>query len=65
MDEIWICSQLTDLRHHWGSAYKITCPGLSQWKAVRRDGQGQISADNAEELRDLIRIDYAECPVPR
>jgi hypothetical protein len=64
-DTAWTAAQLTELRHHWGSAYLITCPARGRWIAERRDGKGIIRAEDAGELRDMIVADYRAVPVPR
>ena len=55
---------LSELRHHWDTAYEITDrPG---WRAKRRDGKGDwLSAPGVDGLYALIRADYAADPVPR
>jgi hypothetical protein len=55
---------LQDLRHHWGSAYVITYH-RRQWLAARHDTREALTADSADELRQKIRADYHEHPVPR
>lgn len=52
------------LIRNWGSAYRITGSG-GTWRAVRRDGLGEVTATSAVRLRDAIRDDYAACEVPR
>ena len=57
---------LQDLRHHWGSAYLIHYfwrPGL--WLAQRRDTRETLKAGDPEQLRRLIRQDYAARRIPR
>lgn len=56
---------LTELKHHWGSAYRITYDGRGCWSARRRDGRGMFTARSGTELRDKIRLDYAADEVPR
>jgi hypothetical protein len=50
--------QLADLRWHWDLAYEIN---LSEdtWTAEFLGGPGKLSAGSADELRNLIRADYA------
>lgn len=56
---------LADLRFHWSGAYDITYQG-GQYRAARRDGQGDALADPLPEgLRLRIKADYAAMPVPR
>ncbi len=64
MDEAWVAGELRELKHAWGSAYRIT-GNLDRWVAVRRDGQGQVSADDPWLLLERIREDYAVSPVAR
>ena len=56
---------LAELRHHWGSAYRISHPAPDVWLAQRRDTRETLRADSPGELLDLIRADYASRPVPR
>ena len=56
--------ELRDLRYHWGSAYVITWH-RGQWIAARMDSYEVLTAGTADELRDKIREDYRERPVPR
>jgi hypothetical protein len=56
--------ELQDLRHHWGSAYVITYH-RGQWIAARRDTHDALTAESVDELREKIREDYRERPVPR
>jgi hypothetical protein len=56
-----------DLRfliRHWGSAYRITGSG-GRWRAARRDGLGEVTAQSPAGLLDVIRADYQARPVPR
>jgi hypothetical protein len=55
---------LGSLRWHWGSAYAISYR-MGRWIASRRDDGGRLEAEEAEELRELIRDDYEARPVPR
>ena len=55
---------LTELRFHWGDAYRIEAE--PEWRAVRRDGKGEpIVAGSAAELAELISADYRRERVPR
>ena len=54
---------LTDLEFHWGEAYAISHDG--GWRARRRDGLGEITAADPDELDGKIRADYSQRPVPR
>jgi hypothetical protein len=56
--------ELADLREHWGSAYAITYHS-GVFIAVRRDTRDVLTAMTASELRDKIRADYHQRPVPR
>ena len=56
--------ELEDLRWHWDEAYQISWQD-GRFRAGRLDGRGSLQAGTAQELRDLIRADYAERPVPR
>ncbi len=51
---------LNDLRFHWEDAYKIDCrDGI--WTAVPlSDPTFAITSRSSAELREAIRIDYAE-----
>ena len=65
MDD-WRAAALTDLRHHWSGAYKISyIETAGRWVAQRRDSHATMSAESAGELRDLIAADYASRPVRR
>jgi len=50
--------QLADLRWHWDLAYEINLSG-GTWTARFLGGPGTLSAGSADELRHLIRADYA------
>lgn len=55
---------LADLRHHWGSAYRISWQaGL--FCAERRDNGARVRPATASELSAEIRIDYAAMPITR
>jgi len=56
--------ELEDMRWHWDQAYQIGRQD-GRFRAHRLDGRGSLEAGTAQELRDLIRADYAERPVPR
>ena len=56
--------ELADLRHHWGTAYRISVD-RGQWIAARRDTGEALTAGSAGELAELIRTDYTARPVPR
>ena len=49
-------AELAELRWHWDSAYKIDC-GDGAWTARWIDGTDILTADTADELRELIRAD--------
>jgi hypothetical protein len=53
-----------DLRHHWGSAYRVDGAN-GAWVAIRRDTGEAIHAGTATELLGKIRDDYASRPVAR
>jgi hypothetical protein len=56
---------LEELRHHWGSAYRIGVRA-GRWTAQRRDGKGRPLADREPgRLREKIAADYLASPVPR
>lgn len=61
---MWRDEALGDLDWHWGEAYEIT-EALGVWRAVRRDNQRTLIATDAQDLRDLIKADYAKLPVSR
>lgn len=50
--------ELADLRWHWDLAYEIDLAGDS-WTARFLGGEGSLQAGSADELRVLIRADYA------
>lgn len=55
---------LADLRHHWGSAYRISWQaGL--FCAERRDNGARVRTATASELSSEIRMDYAAMPMTR
>jgi hypothetical protein len=57
---------LSYLRHHWGAAYVVDSHGRTDWTARRRDGLGAVlRARRADELLELIRLDYQNHPVSR
>lgn len=54
-----IDSKLDDLRHHWGSAFRIEF-SYGRWRAEWRDGRSpaKLSAETDGELRQMIRDEY-------
>jgi hypothetical protein len=58
-------ADLTELRHHWASAYLITRPEPDVWLAQRRDDRTVLRAGSAGELLEKIRTDYRDRPVSR
>lgn len=50
--------ELADLRWHWDTAYDIEVDS-GTWTARFLTGTGTLSAHSADELRRLIRADYA------
>jgi hypothetical protein len=55
--------ELADLRWHWDEAYEITWD--SRFRAKRLDDGGEVEADTAAELNELIIRNYSERRVPR
>ena len=55
---------LNELVFDWGDAYDIS-EALGVWRAVRRDTGWTLIGEDAGELRDEIRADYQNRPVPR
>ena len=55
--------ELADLRWHWDEAYEITWDG--RFRAKRLDDGGELEADTAAKLRELIICNYSERRVPR
>lgn len=51
-------SALADLQMHWDEAYVITLDG-DVWSARYRGSADELRAQTCDELRDLIRSDYA------
>src|SRR5215469_14926218 len=49
---------LVDLQEHWGSAYVIGLDGHI-WSATFRGTADELRAHTCQELRTLIRADYA------
>lgn len=49
---------LVDLQTHWGSAYVIGLDG-NIWSATFRGTADELRAHTYQELRTLIRADYA------
>ena len=56
-------TELADLRWHWDEAYEITWDG--KFRAKRLDDGGELEADTAAELNELIIRNYSERRVPR
>jgi hypothetical protein len=56
---------LADLRWHYSGAYVINHPAPDVWIAQRTDDNTTLHAETPNALRDLMRADYAENPVPR
>lgn len=57
-------SPLGELKWHYGSAYELWHRD-GTWFAERRDTREGLSASSPEGLFELLRLDYAEHPVPR
>ncbi|MGA2829216.1 MAG: hypothetical protein ABSF03_24250 [Streptosporangiaceae bacterium] len=55
---------LSDLDLHWGRVYDLAVTRAG-WVAKRLDDNRALVADSPEELRELIRADYAAEPVSR
>jgi hypothetical protein len=53
-------SMLNDLQWHWEDAYKITCRDGVWLAAPLADPFVTISRDSSGELREALRLDYAE-----
>jgi hypothetical protein len=53
------------LRWHYTGAYVIQHAAPDVWIAQRTDNNGTLRASTPDALRDLIRADYADNPVPR
>jgi hypothetical protein len=60
---IWRDEGLASLDWHWGDVYEVT-EALGVWRAVRRDTCRALVEISAEDLRDQIRKDYTDHPVP-
>jgi hypothetical protein len=57
---------LAALWFDWDTAYLIEVTDDGEWRARRRDGLGGwLTAVGPDELRQMIREDYAMKPVPR
>lgn len=57
---------LGELKHHWGSAYKLHYfAAIGLWVAQRRDTGETLKADSPAGLRVKIIADYTARPVPR
>src|SRR5262249_15762533 len=54
---------MAELRHHWGTADRNTWH-RGVWTAARRDTNEALTASSAETLREAIRADYRDRPVP-
>lgn len=66
MSAAWWEDSLGELRFHWSGAYRINyLPGNDTWIAQRADDGATLTADSAFALREAIKADYAERPVPR
>ena len=57
-------ADLAYLCHHYGEAYEVNMR-RRRFEARRRDDGTALTADSADALLDLIRADYAACPVSR
>jgi len=55
--------ELADLRWHWDEAYEITWDG--KFRAKRLNDGGELQADTAAELKELMICGYSERRVPR
>jgi hypothetical protein len=52
---------LADLGFHWGEHYEISVNDNGTWRANPiRDRSSVIIANSATELREKIRLDYAD-----
>jgi hypothetical protein len=51
----------------WDTAYVFSYDPSQElpFRADRRDGQGSVSAEEPDELDDLVLQDYTARPVPR
>jgi hypothetical protein len=57
---------LAALQWDWGEAYEIGRDAQHGWHARRRDGLGDdLTGASPEELRGVIRVDYARKRVSR
>ena len=52
-------TDLADLQFHWDEAYKVTFDGRIWRAAFRGPGAAELESDASNDLRDLIRADYA------
>ena len=55
---------LADLRWHWDEAYEISWGG-GRFRAKRLDDGGELEAETAAELNELIIHNHSERRVPR
>ena len=55
---------LAYLCHHYGEAYEVNMR-RGRYEARRRDDGAVLTADSADALLDLIRVNYAAHPVSR
>jgi hypothetical protein len=60
-----VARSLASLRWHFGHAFLFSVHRDGKWRATRTDNGERLEADSAEDLRALVRRDYAEHPVPR
>ena len=56
----WQVGDLADLHWHWGDAYSITTDGDTWSASPRTDLTVIVTAETADDLRALIRTDYAQ-----
>jgi hypothetical protein len=60
MLDAWQERELRDLAWHWSEAYEISVVD-DTWTAVPLvEPATVLTADSAQELRELVRIDYAD-----
>lgn len=66
MEETVTGGPLAEARYHWGDAYDIgPAPDGDGYQAVRRDGNGTVTAGTPGELAKAMEADYRACPVRR
>jgi hypothetical protein len=53
------------MRWAYSEAYVVNHPAPDVWIAQRTDDNTTLRASTPDRLLDLIRVDYAERPVPR